>query len=118
MLVVYNEPVKEEPCKTGITDSYHSGNDGKGDLPPEIPPKKAKAKKLVTSVTRRVVKRTTLELRFTLTAKARVQLVAKRKKTIVAKTKRTTMKKGRHVLRLKLNAKRWPTALDLRAVAA
>jgi hypothetical protein len=36
VLVVYGEPVKEEPCKTGITDSYHSGNDVKGDLPPEI----------------------------------------------------------------------------------
>lgn len=36
MLAVYGEPVKEEPCKTGITDSYHSGNDVKGDLPPEI----------------------------------------------------------------------------------
>jgi hypothetical protein len=77
--------------------------------------KKTKAKKLVTGVKRRVIHGTTLEMTFTLSAKARVQLVAKRKKTIVAKTKKATLAKGKHKLRLKLNAKRWPTSLDLRA---
>jgi hypothetical protein len=88
-----------------------------GDLPPQIPPQQTKPKKLVTGVKRRIVKRTTLELRFTLSAKAHVQLVAKRKQKVVAKTKRVTLGKGKHVLRLKLSVKRWPTALDLRATA-
>jgi hypothetical protein len=33
---VYGEPVKEEPCKTGIPDSNHTWDDVKGNLPPEI----------------------------------------------------------------------------------
>jgi hypothetical protein len=78
-------------------------------------PKKAKAKKLVTGVKRRLVKRTTLELTFTLTAKARVQLVATRRKTVVARTQKATLAKGKHTLKLKLSAKHWPTKLDLRA---
>jgi hypothetical protein len=83
--------------------------------PSTVPPKKAKAKKLVTGLKRRIIKRTTLELTFTLTAKAHVQLVATRKKTVVARTKKTTLAKGKHKLRLKLSAKHWPTKLDLRA---
>jgi hypothetical protein len=76
-----------------------------------------RARKLVTGVRRRMIHRTTLELRFTLTAKARVQLVAKRRSTVVARTRRATLAKGRHTLRLKLSAKRWPTKLDFRVTA-
>ena len=87
-----------------------------GFAPPVQQPKTAKAEKLVTGVKQRVVKRTMLELRFTLTAKAHVQLVASRRKVVVARTKRATLGKGKHVLRLRLSAKHWPTKLDLRAV--
>ncbi len=86
-----------------------------GAAPQEKARKTTKAKPLITGVKRRTIKRTTLEMTFTLTAKARVQLVAKRKKTVVAKTKLSTLAKGKHRLRLKLSAKRWPTSLDLRA---
>jgi hypothetical protein len=86
-----------------------------GYTPPTTGDAKPKPKKLVTGVHRRLIGRTTLQVSFTLTAKARVQLVAKRKKTVVAKTSRRTLAKGKHKLRVKLNRKRWPTALDLRA---
>jgi hypothetical protein len=95
-------PVFYEPPPVGITPAT------------DDPTVKAKPKRLVTNVRSKVVHRTTLELRFTLTAKAHVQLLAKRKAKVVARTKRRTLAKGRHVLRLKLNAKRWPTKLDFR----
>jgi hypothetical protein len=85
-----------------------------GALPTDTPPAKRKPA-LVTAVKRRMLHRTTLELTFTLTAKAHVQLLAKRGKRTVAHTKRTTLAKGKHRLRLRLNTKRWPTKLDLRA---
>ena len=56
----------------------------------------------------------TLTLRFTVNRKARVQLIAKRKGKVVARTKAKTFKKGRHTLSLKLNRKRWPTALSFK----
>ncbi len=86
-----------------------------GYAPPATGDGKPKAKKLVTGVRRRLIGRTTLQVSFTLTARARVQLVAKRKKTVVAKTSRQTLAKGKHKLRVTLNRKHWPTALDLRA---
>jgi hypothetical protein len=55
-----------------------------------------------------------LQLTFLLRVKAHVQLFAKRKGKTVAKTPRQTMEKGNRELRLKLDAKRWPTKLDLR----
>jgi hypothetical protein len=84
---------------------------------PSDPATRTRARKLVTGLRRRMVHRTTLELTFTLTAKAHVQLLAKRKRTVVARTKRVTLAKGRHTLRLRLNAKHWPTKLDFRVTA-
>lgn len=81
----------------------------------DVAPKRAR--RLVTGLRRRMIHRTTLELTFTLTAKARVQLVAKRRNKVVARTRRTTLARGKHRLRLKLNAKRWPTKLDFRVTA-
>lgn len=88
-----------------------------GLSPSEETPSTTKRKKLVTSIKKPKVRGLTLALKFTLTAKARVQLIAKRNKTVVAKTKLRTLSKGKHTLKLKLNRKRWPTALDLRAKA-
>jgi hypothetical protein len=101
---------------SGIAPPVFDQPPPEGFTPPATTPTKTKVKKLVTGVKRRLIGRTTLELRFTLTAKARVQLVAKRRKLVVASTKRATLGKGKHVLRLRLSAKRWPTKLDLRAV--
>jgi hypothetical protein len=79
------------------------------------PPKKAKA--LVAGTKSKLVHKTTLELTFTLRAKAHVQLIAKRRGKVVAKTKRVTLKAGKRIVKLKLNRKKWPTALQLKATA-
>jgi hypothetical protein len=75
----------------------------------------------------RVVRGSTLELTFTLTAAAHVQLVAEhvtktRSKhrtvthtAIVAQTRRMTLGKGRHTISLKLDPRHWPNALNLKA---
>jgi hypothetical protein len=57
----------------------------------------------------------TLVVRFLLTRKARVSLVARRKRRVVARTRPRTLRPGRHVLRLQLDAKRWPQRLKLSA---
>jgi hypothetical protein len=72
---------------------------------------------LVSNLHSRLIHHTTLELSFRLAVKARVRLVAKRKKRVVASTHMQTLKKGAHKLLLKLNAKRWPTNLDLQTHA-
>jgi hypothetical protein len=53
----------------------------------------------------------TVTVRFDLTRLAQVELLAKRRKTVVAHTRDQRLKPGKHVLALRLNAKRWPTAL-------
>lgn len=77
------------------------------------------ARPLVTHESRpRLIHGTTLVLSFTLTARARVQLVAKRRHRVVAETRRQVLKAGRHTLELKLNPRRYPTALALDAKSA
>jgi hypothetical protein len=92
--------------------------DGPGIAPTRSPRKKRK-RPLVTGVRRpRILPRTTiLVLSFKLTARARVQLVAKRKRAVVARSRRQVLAAGRHSVRVKLNAKRWPTSLRLNATA-
>ena len=75
-----------------------------------------KAKPLVKDVKSRVVGRTVLELSIKLTATAHVRLIAKRHGMVVAETPRSLLRPGRHILRLTLNPKEWPTALKLQAV--
>jgi hypothetical protein len=65
----------------------------------------------------RLVHRTTLVLSFTLTSRALVQLIARRHGRIVAETRRMILKAGRHTLMLRLDPRRWPTTLVLRATA-
>jgi hypothetical protein len=75
-----------------------------------------KARPLVKDVKSRLVGRTVLELSIKLTATAHVRLIAKRHGVVVAETSRVLLRPGRHILRLTLNPKRWPTALKLQAV--
>jgi hypothetical protein len=87
--------------------------------PPAEPSPPAKRKRpLISHIGRpRLVHHTTLVLPFTLTRRARVQLIARRHGKIVAESRPSVMGAGRHILRLKLNRKRWPTKLALDAVA-
>jgi hypothetical protein len=60
---------------------------------------------------------TELELSFHLAVKARVRLLAERKHEIVASTPTRTLQAGNRSLLLQLNAKRWPTKLNLQSHA-
>ena len=82
--------------------------------PPVQTPNTRTSKPLVTGVSSRV-RGYTLELSFRLTVKARVQLVASRKHRRVAQTAARTLKAGKHTLMLRLNPRRWPNKLDLKA---
>jgi hypothetical protein len=86
------------------------------ELPPNEPEARARAA-LVSHVRARIVHGTTLQLSFHLATKARVRLVAKRRHAVVASTPTQTLRAGNHMLSLRLNAKRWPTKLDLQAHA-
>jgi hypothetical protein len=68
---------------------------------------------LLSNLHSRVVHGSTLELRFHLAVKARVRLLAKRRKSVVASTPMKTFAAGNRKLLLRLEAKRWPTKLDL-----
>jgi hypothetical protein len=72
---------------------------------------------LLSRVRTRLIHGTTLQLSFHLAVKARVRLVAKRKKKTVASSRLQILGAGDHKLRLKLNARRWPTKLDLQTHA-
>jgi hypothetical protein len=91
---------------------------GKGFLVeiPTTPEAKVKAP-LVTSLHTKLVRGTTLELRFHLAVKARVKLLAKRNKRVVASTAQHTFAAGNRKLLLGLDRRRWPTKLDLQAHA-
>ena len=86
--------------------------------PPKVKKKiiHKKAKPLVKDVKSRLVGRTVLELSIKLTATAHVRLIAKRHGKVVAETPRSLLRPGRHILRLTLNPKQWPTTLKLQAV--
>ncbi len=68
---------------------------------------------LVSGVRSRLRGGTTLELSFHLAVEARVRLLAKRHRRVVGSTPRKTLGGGEHKLLLRLDAKRWPTNLDL-----
>jgi hypothetical protein len=80
---------------------------------PEVPEAKVH-EALLSNIHSRLVKGTTLELRFHLAVKARVQLIAKRKNKVVAKTAARTFPGGNRKLLLALNRDKWPTRLDLK----
>jgi hypothetical protein len=120
--------ITERPEDTGlppvIPDIPPADDSGApGELPPiTIPPQAIHNETtvkvpLLSSLQARLVKGTTLELRFHLAVKARVRLVAKRKKSVVASTSTHTFAAGNRSLLLRLNRKRWPTKLSLQTRA-
>jgi len=70
---------------------------------------------LIVGLHSRVIHRDMLELTFKLIATAHVQLIASRNGHRVAQTRRETMKAGKRRLALRLNPRRWPDKLDLKA---
>jgi hypothetical protein len=72
---------------------------------------------LLSHIRSRLVHRTTLELSFHLAVEARVRLVAKHRAKVIASTPTQTLKAGNRRLLLRLNAKLWPTKLDLQTHA-
>lgn len=83
---------------------------------PTTPEAKVKVP-LVSSLHSKLVRGTTLELRFHLAVKAHVKLLAKIKKRVVASTSQHTFAAGNRKLLLTLDRRRWPTKLDLQAHA-
>jgi len=73
------------------------------------------SKALVTDMSSRVVHHYDLELSFKLTVKARVQLLASRRSRRVAQTASETLKAGKHTLMLRLNPRKWPNKINLKA---
>lgn len=75
-----------------------------------------RAKPLVRGTSTKLLRGTTrLRMTFTLTARARVELVALRRGRVVARSGRRTLRAGRRSIVLRLDRRRWPTKLDLRA---
>ncbi len=72
---------------------------------------------LLSHMHSRLIHKTELELSFQLAVTARVRLLAERKHKVVASTPTRTFAAGRRKLLLRLNAKRWPTKLDLQTHA-
>jgi hypothetical protein len=72
---------------------------------------------LLTDLHSRLVKGTTLELRFHLAVKARVRMLAERRKKVVASTPMRTFAAGARKLLLRLNRREWPTKLSLQTHA-
>jgi hypothetical protein len=80
--------------------------------PPAPPVKRLKA--LLRNIKTKL-RGKTLVVRFVLSRKARVGLIARRKRKLVARTRSRMMRPGKHVLRLRLERRRWPTSLRLSA---
>ncbi|HSZ14991.1 MAG TPA: hypothetical protein VK790_13230 [Solirubrobacteraceae bacterium] len=72
---------------------------------------------LLSNLHSRLVRGSTLELRFHLAVKARVRLLAKRKRSTVASTPTRVLAAGNRKLMLRLDPHRWPTKLDLQTHA-
>ncbi len=72
---------------------------------------------LLSHIHSRLVRGTTLELRFHLAAKARIRLIARRRSAVVASTAREVLRAGERRLLLRLDPRRWPTHLQLQTRA-
>jgi len=89
------------------------------DQIPTTPSGHSRAKPLLSHIGKgRLVHRTTLQLSFVLSARAYVQLIGRRHGRVVAETRRRRLSAGRHTVSLRLNPRRWPTALALKVAAA
>jgi len=122
-LITFRPPDNSTPSITVVGVPEDNSGEEKEAGPPaeevleEKLPHRRKPRALVVGVHQSILHDTILQLSFTLRAKAHVRLLAKRHGAVVAKTARLTLSKGRHMLRLKLDPDRWPTALDLQAHA-
>jgi hypothetical protein len=102
-------PSNPTPAGTGATTTPHT----------PVPPVKITLP-LISNLRERLVHGTTLVVTFRLAVKARVRLIAHRGRKTVAKTPIRTLAAGNHRLLIVLNARRWPTRIELqsRALAA
>jgi hypothetical protein len=76
-----------------------------------------KPKPVITHVGRAVLHGTTLNLPITVRVRARVQLIATRKRVVVARSRNEVLGPGHHIISVKLDPHRWPTALAIKAKA-
>jgi hypothetical protein len=72
---------------------------------------------LLSHIHSRLVRGSTLELRFHLAVKARIRLIARRKQKIVASTPRRVLRGGNRRVLLALDPRKWPTKLQLQTHA-
>ena len=79
---------------------------------PPAPPTKTKKLPALIKHARSKLHGLTLIVSFQLVRKAKVGLTAKRHGHVVARAPERSMKPGRHSIQLRLNRKRWPTALS------
>jgi hypothetical protein len=123
-------PITERPPDAGVPqvqpDTLPPDNSGLLGEPPaslgtlpenpkEQPPLVRVA--LLSHIHSRLVRGSTLELRFHLAAKARVRLLARRKQRLVASTAQQVLRAGNRRLLLRLDPRRWPTKLQLQTHA-
>lgn len=117
-------PITERPADEGIPqlppDTIPFDTSGlPGEIPQthvitEGPPPPLRVRvALLTHIRSRLLRGTTLELRFHLAVKARVRLLAKRRGRLVASTPTRTLGAGNRRLLLTLDPRRWPTRLQL-----
>lgn len=67
----------------------------------------------ISKITTRLIKGTTLEMRFHLSVKGKLRLLAKRKRKLVASTPWRTFTAGNRRLLLRLERKHWPTEFKI-----
>ena len=115
---------EDEGLPKPIPDAPPPGESGlPGEAPQALPERAAAPQQaresvaLVSNVQLRLVRGTTLEMRFHLAVKARVRLVAERHRSVVAATPTRTFAAGKRSLLLRLTRDRWPTKLDLESHA-
>ncbi len=114
---------KDEGIPQTPSDSIPADNSGllgeaslSSTVLPEVKrttPESRVAVALLSKLHSRLIHGTTLELSFHLAVKARVKLVAKRRGRVVASTPSRAFAAGNRRLLLRLNPRRWPTALEL-----
>ena len=71
----------------------------------------------LTHVKAKVLHRTELVLTFNLNTRASIQIIAERHGKVVGRSRRRVLAAGRRTLTLKLNPKRWPNHLKVKAAA-
>jgi hypothetical protein len=127
----FSKLITDRPADQGLPqqqpDAPPEDNSGLlGELPPAFGSLAETAKSpieslvsvpLLSGIHSRLIHGTTLELRFHLAALARVRLIARRGRSVVASTPTRTLAAGSRKLLLRLNARRWPTKLDLQTHA-